>query len=79
MQQATIEAVKAIIERTGSLTESASLKEDIPLTQQGVDSLDLANIMLLLEEEYDIKIPDEDMPELDTLKHIVDYVNEKLA
>lgn len=48
------------------------------LLDSGVDSLDIANLLLSLEEQYDIKIPDEEAMQLDSLKAIVELVNSKL-
>ncbi|MBD2133193.1 acyl carrier protein [Sphaerospermopsis sp. FACHB-1094] len=51
---------------------------DVPLSQQGVDSLDKMNIFMLLEEKYEIKIPDEDFDDLNTFTMISDYINQKI-
>ena len=40
----------------------------------GADSLDMVEIVLAVEEEYDITIPDEDAEELKTVQDILDYV-----
>ncbi|MBI1240981.1 MAG: acyl carrier protein [Nostoc sp. RI_552] len=52
---------------------------DVPLNQQGVDSLDKMNIFIQLEEKYEIKIPDEDFDSLNTFTVISDYINQKLS
>ena len=39
-----------------TITENASFKEDL-----GVDSLDLFELVMALEEEYDLEIPTEDL------------------
>ncbi|MDB9538494.1 phosphopantetheine-binding protein [Anabaenopsis tanganyikae CS-531] len=51
---------------------------DVPLSQQGVDSLDKMNIFMLLEEKYEIKIPDEDFDDLNTFTMISDYINQTI-
>ena len=48
------------------------------LASQGVDSLDTLSLLLLIQEKYGIQIPDEDIPKLETLNDIVEYVNKKL-
>lgn len=45
-----------------------------PLTELGVDSLDLTGILLELEEKYSIKIPDKDAAALKTISAIADYI-----
>ena len=51
----------------------------MPLTDQGVDSLGLFNIILLLQEKYDLEIPDADIDAMDTIQAIIDYLNGRLA
>ena len=48
------------------------------LASQGVDSLDTLSLLLLIQEKYGVQIPDEDIPKLETLNDIVEYVNKKL-
>lgn len=45
-----------------------------PLKDLGMDSLDIANVLLVVEEKFDIKIPDADVQGLSTLDSIVRYV-----
>jgi acyl carrier protein len=45
----------------------------------GVDSMDLATIALVLQDEYKIVIDEDDYPELKTIRLIADYIKEKLA
>ena len=40
----------------------------------GADSLDTVEIIMKIEEEYDITIPDEDVEEMKTVQDILDYV-----
>jgi acyl carrier protein len=54
------------------VTPTASIVDDL-----GADSLDVVEIVMGLEEEFDIEIPDEDAEKLPTVQHIVDYVDEK--
>ena len=48
------------------------------LASQGIDSLDILSLLLLIQEKYNIQIPDEDIPKLSSLNEIVEYVNKKL-
>jgi acyl carrier protein len=54
------------------VTESASIVDDL-----GADSLDVVEIIMGLEEEFDVEIPDEDAEKITTVKQIIDYVEEK--
>ena len=40
------------------------------------DSLDIVELMMALEEEFDIEIPDEDAEKISTVKDAVDYITE---
>ena len=43
----------------------------------GADSLDIADIVMSIEEEFDIEVPDEDAEKFQTVTDIVKYVEEK--
>jgi acyl carrier protein len=45
----------------------------------GIDSMDLATIALVLQDEYKILIDEDDYPKLKTIRLIADYIKEKLA
>ena len=49
-----------------------SLKNDL-----NADSLDLFQIIMALEEEFDIEIPTEDVENIDTLTDIEEYLNKR--
>ncbi|MDD2481876.1 MAG: acyl carrier protein [Lutispora sp.] len=40
----------------------------------GADSLDIVELLMALEEEFDIEIPDEEAEKLVTVGDIVDYI-----
>ncbi|MDD4241917.1 MAG: phosphopantetheine-binding protein [Smithellaceae bacterium] len=45
----------------------------------GIDSMDLATIALVLQDEYKIVIDEDDYPKLKTVRLIAEYIEEKLA
>ena len=45
----------------------------------GIDSMDLATIALVLQDEYKIVIDEDDYPKLKTVRLIANYIKEKLA
>ncbi len=55
-----------------TITPDASIKDDL-----GVDSLDLFELIIALEEEFEIEIPQEDVMEINTVNEIVEYLNKK--
>jgi acyl carrier protein len=52
-----------------AVTLEASLKDDLD-----ADSLDAVELIMAVEEEFDIEIPDETALTLKTVKDIVDYI-----
>jgi acyl carrier protein len=70
--------VKAIIvEQLGvdeeEVTMEASFIEDL-----GADSLDIVELVMALEEEFDIVIPDEDAEKIRTVGQAVKYIQDHL-
>jgi len=45
----------------------------------GIDSMDLATIALVLQDEYKITIDEDDYPKLKTIRLIADYIEEKIS
>jgi len=41
----------------------------------GADSLDTVELVMKLEEDFDIEIPDEDAEKIQTVKDAIDYIN----
>lgn len=77
--RATIENIKEVILEAEVLGDVNEMKNDIALSEQGIDSLDIVNVYLLLEEKFDVKIPDEDLSKVQTIDAIVEYINNQLA
>ena len=53
----------------GTITEESSFKDDL-----GADSLDLFELVMALEEEYDVEIPTEDLENIATVGDVVKYI-----
>jgi len=75
----TAERVKNIIvEQLGvpaeDVAEGASFIEDL-----GADSLDIVELVMALEEEYDIEISDEDAEKIQTVGDAINYIAEHTA
>ena len=54
------------------VTMDASLADDL-----GADSLDLFELVMALEDEYNIEIPAEDLTDLTTVGAVMDYLKNK--
>ena len=44
----------------------------------GADSLDIVDLGILIEKEFDIEIPDEDAEKITTVQDSIDYINDHL-
>ena len=44
----------------------------------GIDSMDLATVALVIQDEYGIRIDEDDYPKLITIRLIADYVEKRL-
>lgn len=52
-----------------------SVKDDSNFVEDlGYDSLNVVELIMQIEEEYDIEMPDEDVEELHTVKSLKDYI-----
>lgn len=56
------------------ITPDASFIDDL-----GADSLDIVELVVHIEDEFDIKIPDEEAEKITTVQDAIDYVNGQLA
>ena len=54
------------------VTLEASFKDDLD-----ADSLDLFELVMALEEEYDVEIPSDDLAELNTVGDVINYLKDK--
>jgi acyl carrier protein len=55
------------------VTENASFIDDL-----GADSLDTVELIMKMEEEFDLDIPDEEAENLKTVSDVVKYIEDKL-
>ena len=72
-----LEKMKEIIaEQLGveedEITLDTSFMEDL-----GADSLDLFELTMALEEEYDTEIPAEELADIETVGDVIEYLREK--
>ena len=58
---------------TDEITEKSSFIEDL-----GADSLDVVELVMAFEEEFDVEIPDEDAEDIRTVEDAVNYLEEVL-
>jgi acyl carrier protein len=79
MAEAVADRVRAIIaEQLGvkieEVTDAASFIEDL-----GADSLDTVELVMALEEEFGVEIPDEDAEKMGSVGEAIKYIESKTA
>ena len=68
--------VKEIIVEQLGVAEDAVTQESSFIDDLGADSLDIVELIMALEEEFDIEIPDSDAEKVVTVGDVVDYIKE---
>lgn len=79
MSQETFDKVKKIVADqlsvdADTITEKSNFANDL-----GADSLDTVELVMALEEEFDIEIPDEAAEKITTVQEAVDYIDSKVV
>ncbi len=68
------EEIFSIVVSTGVSVDVSTIKDDTILSEIGIDSLEMMDVLLKIEEKFNIKIPDEDIDALNTIDSIVSYL-----
>lgn len=79
MSQDVFEKVKKIVAEQLGVDESEVKPEASFANDLGADSLDTVELVMALEEEFDIEIPDEAAEGIATVQAAVDFIKEKTA
>ena len=66
--------VKKIIAEKLSVDLSEVVPEASFVDDLGADSLDLVELIMTMEEEFDVDISDEDAEKMETVKDAIDYI-----
>jgi len=71
-----LEKVKAILAGqfdvdVDTIDENTNIMEDL-----GADSLDVVDMLMSLEDEFDVEIPDEEIEKMHTVSDVVSYIEE---
>ena len=73
-----LEKVKAIIVEQLGVADTAVTMEASFIDDLGADSLDIVELVMAIEEEFDIEIPDSDAEKVVTVADVVDYIKENV-
>ena len=72
------EKVKAIIVEQLGVAESSVEMDASFIDVLGADSLDIVELVMALEEEFDMEIPDADAEKVVTVGDVVDYIKDSI-
>ena len=70
------EKVKEIILDQLGVDEKQVNPEASFIDDLGADSLDTVELVMALEEEFDVEIPDEDAEKIGTIQNAIDYIKD---
>lgn len=79
MNQEIFDRVKKIVIEQLEVEEDKVTPEASFANDLGADSLDTVELVMALEEEFDIEIPDEAAEQIDTVGKAVEHISEKVA
>ena len=68
--------IKIVMEQLDVTKEECVLEASF-IDDLGADSLDVVELVMGLEEEFDLEIPDEDAEKITTVESAVNYIDEK--
>ena len=78
MSDSVVEKVKRIIADKLSVDIQEVVPEASFVDDLGADSLDLVELIMTMEEEFDIDIPDEDAEKMVTVQDAIEYTQSHL-
>ena len=73
------EKVKAILVAQLDAEEDDSTMDTNIAEDLGADSLDIVDLVMSLEEEFDTEIPDEEIENIKTVGDVVKYIEERIG
>lgn len=75
----TFDKIKNIIMDQLDVDEDQITMETSVMEDLGADSIDVVDLIMAFEDEFDIKIPDEDVENIKIVGDIVKYIEDKIA
>ncbi|MBX3113119.1 MAG: acyl carrier protein [Fimbriimonadaceae bacterium] len=78
MSATVFDRVKKVICEQLSVTESEVTMEKRFQEDLNADSLDVVELIMALEEEFSIEIPDDDVTNMKAVSDVVNYIEEKV-
>lgn len=73
-----LEKVKAILSAQFDVSEDTITEDTDIASDLGADSLDVVDMLMSLEDEFDVEVPDEEIEGLTNVGKLVAYIEEHL-
>lgn len=73
------EKIRKMIAERFDIEEATIVPETNIIDDLGVDSLDVAELLLVIEDEFSLTVPEEKISELKTVQDLVNFIEEKTA
>ncbi len=74
-----LDTIKQIVADQLAIDEDEVIPGASFIDDLGADSLDIVELIMALEEEFDMEIPDEDAEKITTVQNVVDYIKSNSA
>ena len=71
------ERVSAIVAEQLGVSREELVSEASFIDDLGADSLDIVELVMAMEEEFDVEIPDEDAEKIQTIGEAISYLKER--
>ncbi|GAB6107689.1 acyl carrier protein [Fusibacter bizertensis] len=67
--------IKAIIVEQLSVIDPSEIKQDTSFDSMDIDSIDAVEIIMAIEDEFEIEIPDDEAEQFTSIADIMNYLN----
>ncbi len=73
------EKVKEIIIEQLDITEEECVPDAAFIDDLGADSLDIVELIMAMEDHFELEISDDDLAKIRTVRDITDYIKERMS
>jgi len=74
------EKVKSILDEQFGISEDLELTLDTDIAKDlGADSLDIVDLVMSIEDEFKIEVPDNEIEHITTIGDLVNYIKERVS
>ena len=76
-KEEVVPKIKSLISASLGVSENEITPDSSFIDDLGADSLDIVELVMLIEKDFDIEIPDEDAEKIATVQDAIDYIVEQ--